>query len=267
MTRPNVSRLRVSGITPQQVWDVKLPDGRFFWEATGARWMRAQRAAGFSDYAIASQIVGAVAYACKVIGAPSNVYLCGGLAAFPHLKESASFRSDRRFVVSRAGRDYAQVASRVLSGHQPIHVCDVGQTSIKAFTAAGNRIICARDPTLIPYGAAPDKAARTVQFVASTLRELVALGKPNTPILLALPCPVADDLTLGACTYELEKHKTFVQDVLTAAKVPAQTAVHVINDAELAGVCARAEFPRTLKGQILALSLGLGPGAALVTQR
>jgi len=274
-------RLSRPDVTPLQVWDLRLPDGNPLWSALGASHLRQAQAMGQTPHEIANALAQRVFRAVECIHETfgiqqvptylrqgfKSVCVYGGLALLPFFREALVHQRKQfgwHFHVSKQGRDYAAYAKRAIFGKDcTMHVCDVGQTSLKLYTPQNTRVICTRDPVLVPYGACPDKASLTAQFVGSALAELLLTARPGAPLLLALPCPIDSSFRFGANTYGFEgQGLPFVTEILHIAKAAPNTTVYLANDAELAAECAREET-LTL-GNTLALTLGHGPGAAIL---
>ncbi len=91
-------------------------------------------------------------------------------------------------------------------------------------------------------------------------------GTPDA-MCLALPCPVDGTFIPGGCTYGWEGHASLVADLLQAAGLAGANSrgtVLVLNDAELAAEAAREDARLADSRRILCLTLGFGPGGALL---
>jgi len=256
-------RLSWPDVQPLQLWDLPLGDGRCFWQAVSARRVEDLREEGWHEGAIGARIAAGVVAGCRALPHRfKGVHLFGGLALLSGLRETlTTLRTPWPFYVSSGSpRDYALYAKRYLFGSEPMIVVDVGQTTIKGYLPDGTRFLFVRDTTLIPYGACPDKADRAVQFVKSAIASLRSVV-PTAAVLMALPAPVDQHLVPGESTYGIDGRDTFVDEVIDDPSCP----VFVMNDAELAAECARGEGGAA-GGPRLVLSLGLGPGGALLAQ-
>lgn len=255
-----VTRLACPDVLPIQVWDLDL-GGRKFWEVVSARNVYDMKMRRAAPLRIATTIADGITRGCAAIqhlgfdfGA---VYLCGGVACIQGLQDA--LHGAGKFVFG--GRDYAWEAKQALFGDDLFVVVDVGQTSIKAYLPDETRYVYERNTQTIPYGESPGKAEAAIRFIGGVIGK-VAAAAPKAAILLSLPCPVDENLVPGENTYGFAGRADFVYEALLAAEVPAETPVHVINDAELAAECAREQvFDQR---RVLALTLGLGPGAAIV---
>ncbi|MCP3136646.1 ROK family protein [Pyxidicoccus xibeiensis] len=150
---------------------------------------------------------------------------------------------------------------------------DVGQTSIKCASPSALRVF-ERDTTTLPLRliGTPRPAdghhiPAAVRFIAGALRTFVEqdVTVPPDALCLALPCPLDNALVPGGCTYGWEGHTRLVADLLDAAKLPGPGGtVLVLNDAELAAEAAREDARLADSGRVLCLTLGFGPGGALL---
>jgi predicted NBD/HSP70 family sugar kinase len=83
-------------------------------------------------------------------------------------------------------------------------------------------------------------------------------------LCLGLPCALDDALAPGACTYGWESRASLVSDILAASGLnPPRATVRVLNDAELTAEAARRDG-RVTGARVLCLTLGFGPGGALL---
>jgi len=121
-----------------------------------------------------------------------------------------------------------------------------------------------------------------VEWVASSIAAASSIPSVDRPeVVLALPCGLGADLKPGPCTYAGWRDRAdLVSRIARTAireasrgrmEIPAASAPsigwRVLNDAELAGFAALAEMERLgLEGKALVLTLGFGPGAAIVAR-
>jgi len=253
-----IVRLSCPGVRPLQVWDLDVGSGQKFWEVVGAR-LTEDLSRKYSRTEAASIVASGIIRGCGVIQREhefDTVFLAGGGAEMLGLQDMLRAPPVWMF----AGRNYAWTAKEALFANKDLMVVvDVGQTSVKCYASPGASFVVARDFSTIPIEDVLGKQERSIWFIRDAVREASTM-LPNVPLLLSLPFPIGDDLVPGESTYGVAGHKTFVDEVL--ADVPADTQVYVINDAELAAECARAHLPEGRK--VLVLTLGLGPGAALI---
>ncbi|MFP2905247.1 ROK family protein [Pyxidicoccus sp. 3LFB2] len=88
-------------------------------------------------------------------------------------------------------------------------------------------------------------------------------------LCLALPCPLDGTLIPGGCTYGWEGHASLVDDLLHASGLTGPEGggtVLVLNDAELAAEAARWDARLADHRRVLCLTLGFGPGGALLVR-
>jgi hypothetical protein len=261
-------------------------EGRELWERLGVPRVDAMRREGHGDEAIGramgATLVSAVADLHRRHRFES-VFVGGGLLELPGLEAAVreatlpveiAFSSDRAFAAEAGGRSVLAENS----GPDGI-VVDVGQTSIK-LSGSGVRRLWERDFETLPLRLIgtprpPVTAAGTTAFaafIADAIAELLAASAPRDPlIVLAMPCPLEDDLAPGACTYGWEGHDALLPEVfriLDERHRPWPGAAYpealVLNDAELAAASARTVLAPPAGARVLALTLGFGPGGALL---
>ena len=105
-----------------------------------------------------------------------------------------------------------------------------------------------------------------VRFVGDALRTFVEETATPDALCLALPCPLDAALMPGGCTYGWEGHAPLVTDLLHAAGLTGGGTVLVLNDAELAAEAARGDTRLEDSRRVLCLTLGFGPGGALLVR-
>lgn len=177
-----------------------------------------------------------------------RVVLAGGgpideaAAALQALGFPTSRAQDPHWIAERGGR--ALLAT--LCAPERGAVLDVGQTALKYSDARGRsrweRSLCevpleldARDPALHP-----GYRANTIAFFAAPLLRAPALAG----LVLALPCEIADDLSVAGCSYPwLAGDRTLIGDLLRFARL-SHVPCLVLNDAELAAVSVAQEGRR-----------------------
>jgi hypothetical protein len=100
-----------------------------------------------------------------------------------------------------------------------------------------------------------------------SLPDARGVKRPLDALCLALPCPVDGTFIPGGCTYGWEGHASLVADLLQAAGLTDASSggtVLVLNDAELAAEAAREDARLADSRRVLCLTLGFGPGGALL---
>jgi len=273
----DVRRHRPPGVTPLEVWNLPV-QGRELWELLGAPHVEADRRAGVPESALASRLLPALSGALETLvrrHAVDAVWLSGGLACLegfgPALAQvplpcPVHVAAEPRFAPALAG-------PRVLAPLRPSRpiAVDVGQTSIKC-AAPGALRVFERDTAVLPllFIGQPRPAdghhiPSAVRFIAGALRAFVQQERPPDAVCLALPCPLDDALVPGGCTYGWEGHASLVADIVREAGLPdAGGTVLVLNDAELAAEAAREDARLVGARRVLCLTLGFGPGGALL---
>ncbi len=280
-TRWELCRVRPARIRTLEIWNLPAPEGQF-WQAVGLPRVEAMRRDGRSDReigdALAASLVPAVLQLHETFQI-DTLFLGGGLLEIAALRsgiEAAGlpfalvFASDATWVGEPGGQALLRQA-----GVPDGAVVDVGQTAIKA-SARGLRIVKKRDVGLLPYrfidasghsrGCATEAAAA---FLGGALGDLLAAATPaDAAVVLALPCPLDEACTPGPCTYGWEGDRALlpralqIVDERTQPWRRARPRVLILNDAELAAVSAGVEARS--RGRTLCLTLGFGPGGALV---
>lgn len=276
-------RLRPAGIRLFEAWDLPLTGGRF-WELAGTTAVARLRARRLGEREVGARQAEAVAEALTRLRerAPfDRAFVGGGLSALPAFAETLRTAAGGLEVhVSDAGPWVAEEGGRALlvqAGAPAGLVADVGQTALKA-SAGGIRLLRERDLGRLPLRLiGPDgrsggaDTGTAASFLAGALAEALARGRPRDPcLLLALPCAVSDDGVPGACTYGWQDDRSLLPALLErldAAGRPwpgAEPELLLLNDAELAAETARVVLPAREGASTLCLTLGFGPGGALL---
>ena len=252
-------RLVFDDVTPLQLWDLDMGDGRRFWQLASARRVNVLRQSGLNDKIISEMIVRAAVDATTRLPATfDSIYLTGGLTMLQGFVEALRrTRSAAPVFCGTSGSAYAVAGKKAMFGGERMIVVDMGQTAVKVYMPDGSPFRFKRDRYLIPTGECPNKGDRTVHWLREIITHVCSLD-PSASVLLSLPCPVTRDLVPGTCTYGIAGRKTFIDEIFGRLECP----VFVINDAELAAECARQDVKRM--GPVLTLTLGYGPGGALL---
>ena len=270
------------GITPLEVWNLPV-FGRELWELLGSPWVEADRRAGVAGATLTGRLMPPLTAALELLverHAPDAAYLSGGLAeldGFPSaLKEATAtlpcpvyLAPTPRFAPVHAGLRMLEAQGSTA----PVCV-DVGQTSIKCARPGSTRVF-ERDLSLLPPlfigQPRPEDGHHirdTVAFIAGALSTFLEEDTQTAPdaLCFALPCPLDEDLTPGGCTYGFEGATSLIPNLLARAGLPERGGpVLVLNDAELAAESARHDL-RITGHKVLCLSLGFGPGGALLSR-
>ncbi len=141
-------------------------------------------------------------------------------------------------------------------------VVDLGQSLLKISTPT-RRWVHARDLSAIPPPPAGDLARgreALVAWVAAALHQARRQAEPDA-IVLALPCEVSADGTVGTCSYPWRAGDCIASEVLAVAGLGGRPA-YLVNDAELAAIGLVEEG--AAEDGTLVLTIGFGVGAALV---
>lgn len=256
---------------PLEIWDAPTDDGAPLHARIGAPAIEARAAADGDGGALAARLLAETLV--PFLGALqrelgfATVFLGGGLTLLPGF--AAAFPEELPFTlcISSHGRFAAAPGGRRLLASMGCPrgvVVDVGQTAVKV-SVPGRRTLVERD------GPGED-----VEQVADAIVRGIA-GSCGRGLLLALPCEIDDALVPGASTYlSWEGDATLVPRLVRAvhARLPLlhpvrrhDAPVLVLNDAELVALSAACELPGgplPEAGSVLAMTLGHGPGAALL---
>ncbi|WP_228565335.1 ROK family protein [Myxococcus sp. AB036A] len=277
----DVWRLVLPGVSPLEVWNLPVM-GRELWELLGAPRVDADRRAGVPEPALAGRLGPALAVALSTLvkrHAVDAVWLSGGLVCLEGFGAMLSSVSTALpcpvYVAEHPLFAPALAGLRLLAPLAPAHpvALDVGQTGIKCVSPTADPRIFERDAALLPryfIGMArpPDRrhVKAAVAFISSALR--VFSARLPDALCLALPCPLDASLVPGGCTYGWEGHESLVADILQAAMGnEGRGTALVLNDAELATEAARGDSRLANHSRVLCLTLGFGPGGALLERR
>ncbi|WP_163994103.1 ROK family protein [Pyxidicoccus caerfyrddinensis] len=269
------------GVTPLEVWNLPVL-GSELWELLGAARVERDRSEGVPESMIAFHLLPVLAGALAELVPRHDadaVWLCGGLAClegFAELVEETTaalpfpvyVAEDPRFAPAHAGLRLLEP----LRSTSPVAL-DVGQTSIKCASPSSQRVF-ERDSAALPFlligTPRPEDGHHVpaaVRFIGDALRTFVEQAVPPDALCLALPCPLDAALVPGGCTYGWEGHTPLVADLLHASGLTAPKdggTVLVLNDAELAAEAARYDTRLEDSQRVLCLTLGFGPGGALL---
>lgn len=279
--RFGLERLRLPGVSSLPVWNRPLADGRQLWQRVGVSWVGEQRRQGVAEgrigHALASTLVAALDDLQRERRL-SACFLTGGLCGIDGFREAllraptpcpVHVSSDPVWAAAAAG--LAWLVDRGVAG---AGVLDVGQTSIKTLSRTA-RSIHERDPRKLPFrfiGADGSSRGAPTEPLAAYLSEaLAALEVPaearDPRLLLALPCPIEQDLLPGPCTYGWQGDAALLPALFGSPLGPwpgRDVRVQVLNDAELAAEAARRALEPPAGSRVLCLTLGFGPGGALL---
>lgn len=274
-------RVRPEGVRALEVWNRPLTHGRLFWEAVGVPRLEALRESGEPrpGSALGRSLRDALIELQRAESFDA-AFLGGGLLLEPGLVEALGplpfplhVSPDPEFVGAPGG------ASLLPGGEGDVVVLDLGQTSVKARAGVRSAVV-PRDLEALPRlfidpTRRPTPSARRREAVAVMLRdacERVVGSAPLLAVVLALPSPIDEGLRPGACTYGWEDDDGLVPAIVRALAgvLPVgdgpkrEIPLLLLNDAELAAESARALLAPRPGTRTLVLTLGFGPGAALL---
>jgi hypothetical protein len=279
--RFRIERLRWPGVTSLSVWNRPLPDGRELWQQVGAPWVEEQRRRGVHEATIGQGLAEVLAPAIRGLHQELGLAACfltGGLCAIAGFREALhvavgsfpiTIAHDPVWAAAEAGLAWLREQGTPESG-----VVDVGQTAIKTLSRAG-RHVHERDLEALPFRLIGEDGTsrgapteRLATFLSTALAALEVPSPAQDPrVLLALPCPIEDDLLPGPCTYGWQGDRGLLPAVFLSPAGPwpdREVRVDVLNDAELAAEAARRSFVLEPGSRVLCLTLGFGPGGALL---
>jgi hypothetical protein len=283
----DVRRVFPTGVRCLEIWDLPTADGGLLYEAIGAERAAHLRADGAPEDAIATELARPLSTALATLRARhrfDQIWVGGGLAriARPLAADSAV-----PITLSAEGAFHGLQGARLLLPEGGV-LLDLGQTALKIATIGGPlRRTFERDVSALPI--ARDEAgppsppldqkrelARLLDFMTAALAEAIPEESSfsGEAILLSLPCHIDDAGCPGACTYAgLEGASDFaaclaerIQDLRGPRGEGRPVRMLVLADSELAGLAAVYELGAPRRGTTLALTLGFGPGAALVDE-
>lgn len=269
----DITRFRASDVTPLEVWNLELSGGPF-WKLVGAPALEDWRNRQVFEMEIARAFASLTEEAIALLAARhrfDRVFLAGGLTDLVGFR---SFFHDARQPVTfaRSGQFAFELGGRALLGGAPGVILDVGQTAVKA-VAGSKRSVKQRSyyelPRFFIGQPRPDSQRHiddAIDFIGSAYSGVPAKSDARANIVLALPCPLNDALEPGGCTYGWESAKDLVPRIFAnlegRGRIDGDARALVMNDAELAAESARAHG---VAGPALVLTLGFGPGGALIT--
>ncbi len=270
----SVRRWRRAGVTALPIWDLPV-DGGLLWERLGVPRVEALRKQCLADAEIGSDLAACAAATVLRLRERHRfecAFVAGGLTQIRGFAAALSKEAD--VVVDPDGRFAGHRGGLALLaelGHERGVIVDVGQTGIK-LSLGGRRLVVERDIRALPFefidpSGAPPRASNTrlqtaAAFIGGAIAELVRAPEgPPLALVLALPCPLDDACVPGPCTYGWEGEARLVEAILEKCRQNFREVV-VLNDAELVAETARLARPRE---RLLVLTLGFGPGGALLT--
>lgn len=280
--RWRVDRVRPAGVEAVEVWNWPTDEGPL-WELVGAPRVETLRSAGRPESEIASLLARTLAPAIVAMAGhfgTAQVHLGGGLTEIPGFRQELARRTSLPLSFAAEGQWLHEAGGLALleeRGNGNGAILDVGQTSIKGL-AGGRRMAWPRDLSILPrrfiledgtsQGAPTEPAAA---FIAGALIDLLrGVDRANRALILSLPCPLDDDCVLGPCTYgwqgdgELLPRIFAMVDERLHPWPGAEPLVLVLNDAELFAESTRRELRPTPSSATLCVTLGFGPGGAVL---
>ena len=240
--RPKVKRLRLPHRYPLEIWDL-LVDGKTLWA-----WQK--------DEEFYEKLKTGLEMIRKGEGESESK---GKILDVAHGYDSLHFTGGRS-----KGESIRSVFPEAVFSKEPIFgaceaalkqfptalVVDVGQTQIKV-AYRDERKTVPRDYKRLPIGTV-EKDGELLSFVRSAL----PVCQPEL-VILALPCYVHDDLTLGGSSYaEMKQNQSILADLSLVYPLAEWL---VLNDAELATLGLDCKASKSL-----VVTLGFGVGACII---
>lgn len=236
--------------------------------------------------------------AARRLSEVDEVCFAGGLVRLAGFEDGASEETDDFWVLGegvetaiRRGGVRVVEARPGPSPSGPVFVADVGQTAVETGvvqrrSGSGARVTADRRierpferlPIDVPEpeaefageasGDREAKSAESIAFVAEAIAEgEERLERIPPAAVLALPSRVDDDLTPSVSTYPgWSAASDLVARIVRRSGLDREgREVHVLNDAELAGYAALVDMERReTNGEVFVMTLGFGPGGAIV---
>jgi len=265
-------------VQPLSIWDSKL-DGGLLWERLGRPRADALRREGRAENEIGTELAATALAALRVLRERhpfERAFVGGGLTRIAGFAQELRERAELPLELSAdgcfAGERGGLALLRASSEADGI-VVDVGQTALKA-SCRGHRLVRERDLGALPLelidpaGAPPLPEPHRLQRAAAFIGDAIAEVAERTVIdggglVLALPCPLDDACVPGPCTYGWQGEARLVPAILERSGLHFRD-VFVLNDAELAAETALALRPPRAGERVFVLTLGFGPGGALI---
>ncbi len=255
-------RHRSADVVPLELWDL---------EVRGQSLIEARQAPDFRQRVAEAVALLRGGRACRRTGEPLDaraamfdaVWLGGGAATAAMAETLKALLPVHLSPLGRFAGERGGLALLAAAGATAPLVVDVGQSAVKLSGAFG-RAVVERDFVALPI--APDafdaaSRAATRRFVADAIARTVTSAPDG--IVLALPSRLDDALLPEGSTYAgMAGDARFVDEVLRG--VGDGIATHVLNDAELAALSARAEAAFSPRATVLVLTLGFSVGGALL---
>ncbi len=254
-------------VTPLQVWRKEISRGVTFHDLVGAKKLEEERNHPILGPVANLNLARNVFKGTREIyrDHPHDaIYITGGLvdsgvrAALLIARDEMKYHA-LEMRIDLKGFDYVSRAATelftpVLSSYITTSI-DFGQTNIK---------VKCED---FEMTAKATKDPKKVMFELADLlyRWNNQAGNFDGDVVIAVPGIISDSLEITESLYEFEGFADFLQDKIDEGRCHGtkRRDIHLFNDAEIACVLAHEELPPRLK-RILVLTLGTGPGAALL---
>ena len=235
-------RVQLENCHPIEIWDLII-DGKILWEWQEHDNYVQKLKKGIDMINTGTARTRSKGLVKNIAKGFDNIFITGGRSQDSDLRcffDNAHFSDSSIFGACEAA----------LSKWPDALVIDVGQTQIK-IAYKDQRQTFSRDYDLLPIGEISDQGA-LLKYIKQSLPDMI-LEK----VVLALPCYIHDDLTLGGSSYaEMKQNPNLLHEI--ALSYPT-AKWHILNDAELATLCVDSPSKKTL-----VLTLGFGTGACII---
>jgi hypothetical protein len=265
----NIQRVTVMEVTPIEIWDCIVPNGilwDFMYTETFPQLLKSviRQVHEGSAIAASGEIIPE-----RSLGFDS-LYICGGgaqnrpvIEAIQELCIHAVFAEDPVFSSAKGGQRLLENIG--LRGP----TIDVGQTQIKISSNGVNRAFKRDFDTLAvrtgQRGSLIDEQLTSFySYVSDSIKQCINVTTPPEAIVLALPCSITTDCTLGESSYiGMKGNNKMISTIVGKAGLEG-AEVLLLNDAELTGYTALSDPRLAGYKKTLVLTLGFGVGASIM---
>lgn len=150
-------------------------------------------------------------------------------------------------------------------------VIDVGQTQLKISMNKENKTY-KRDFSILPIYTdnnphkQSDQSTLFENFIANSINDFLVLKQSPNGVLLALPCSISSNGTLGSNSYGgIRSDRSLISNIIKKS-VLNNPSVLLLNDAELASYAALNDHRLERFNKILVITIGFGVGASIINR-
>ena len=238
----NLTRMKLDRCHPIEIWDLIIDDKTLWeWQGHGDYVQKLKEGIDMINNGTAhTRSKGPVK---DIATGFENIFFTGGRSQDPSLRRTFDD-------IQLSNSSIFGACEAALSKWPNALVIDVGQTQIKV-AYEDQRQTFSRDYEVLPIGK-NSHSGSLLEYIKQSFPDI----SPEK-VILALPCFIHDDLTLGGSSYaEMKQNPTLLHDI--ALSYPT-AKWHILNDAELATLCVDNPNKKTL-----VLTLGFGTGACII---